>query len=89
MKARTCRQGRAVAIAMLTLLLAILEPNSPAFAQSGSVGGSVGPTGDEPPKEPAGGSSGRRHGLRARSRGLSCLLPSAADLKIIPVVIGR
>jgi hypothetical protein len=43
MEARAGRQGRAAAIVMLCLF-AGLESNSPALAQSGSVGGSVGPS---------------------------------------------
>jgi hypothetical protein len=44
MRARIRRQGRVTAIAMLGLSLAIFEANSPALAQSGSAGGSVGPS---------------------------------------------
>ena len=44
MRTRTGRQGRATAIVMLGLLLATLEATSSALAQSGSVGGSVGPS---------------------------------------------
>lgn len=44
MAARTGRQGRAIGIAMLGLLLAGFDPDSSALAQAGSAGGSVGDT---------------------------------------------